>query len=151
MSEAKKTLADCIRALRCRKGPADGTTKDGAFWLAHEEEIVLRRAGGDGIGQSAPDITYYLVLRHYRDGAVRAKVMEKAYHQNGTHIDWYEISALPECTTIEEAEVVLRRPVPTEHAEICAYSGNHRADIAAALTALGLPEADPSPDEVAST
>jgi hypothetical protein len=109
-SETTKTLADCIRATKCRKGPAVGTTKNGAFWLA-AEPIYIRHTGGDGIGNNGADRKYSLELRHYRDDKVRCTVHLEARHENGDWGgagDWWNtVGPLGDCRTAEEMQVVL--------------------------------------------
>ena len=150
-----KTLKDLIIDNKCRRGPADATTKRGAFWLCPGAvdrgiAIKIRRAGGDGIGQSSPDVTYSIHLRHYRSGEVRAMVERDAYHQNGSYsgggTDWIDVSEILGATTIEEVVVALLAaggdagPV---------YSKRYSGDLTKLLSGLGLPVCAPSPDEVA--
>ena len=161
-----KTLAECVADRKCRKGKADGITKHGAFWrpLVVEEvcrdtahygngPITIRRAGGDGIGQSAADLTYSLDIRHYRDGQVRCYVERVAWHQNGsysgagTQRQWTDIS---DCTTVEHVIRVLRGGVDFDcGCRETVLSSDHEADLTSALVSLGLAECEPSPDEVA--
>jgi hypothetical protein len=140
------TLKEAVQKERCRKGKADGITKRGAYWLACEP-IVLRRAGGDGIGQSAPDITWSLEIRHFRDNSVVPTLHRSAWHQNGSYSgggDRYFIrEGLADVTTVEEAIANLKAGTSEEHC----YHSSRYAEVRDALLALGLPEAAPSPDD----
>lgn len=149
----KTTLREAVEQSHVRSGKSNGTTRRGAYWLACDE-IVLREAGGDGIGQSGPDITYYLQIRHYRGGEVRAVVHQAARHQNGSWSgagDWYRAVDLGDCATIEDVVVVLKGGIDFhggDGRETC-YSDCHYADIRDALMPLGLAESAPAPDDVA--
>jgi hypothetical protein len=137
------TLQDLIIARRVRKGPASGTTKRGAYWLACDR-IITGSYGGDGIGQSAAQITVFLVLRHYRDGAVRAIARVHGWHQNYTHDNWYSIPSLPACRSAEEVIVALLGRSTEETGRL--YTPDAESGLVAALSNLGLPQALPSPD-----
>jgi len=148
-SETTKTLADCIRATKCRKGPAVGTTKNGAFWLA-AEPIYIRHTGGDGIGNNGADRKYSLELRHYRDDKVRCAVHLEATHQNGDWGgagDWWNtVGPLGDCRTAEEMQVVLLGfQMDSEHV----YSSCFADEIERLAEMLGLPVSMPAPDEEA--
>lgn len=146
-------LKEAIEHAHCRKGAADGTTKAGAYWLALAP-ICIRSWGGDGIGQSAPSHDQYLELRHYRDGAVRAKLHHTAWHENGewsgggvsTYID---AGAILGATTVEQVIVLLK--VMRCHDEYqsghAVYSDRFEAKLTEALVSLGLADALPAPDE----
>src|SRR3990167_5117905 len=105
-----KTLKEIVEDCHCRKGKSDGITKRGAYWLAWDP-IVCRRSGGTGCGQSSPDVTYYLLLRHFRSGEVRPIIHREAWHQNSAYSgagDTYNsIPELLECTTIEQVVSIL--------------------------------------------
>jgi len=136
-----KTLKEVIVESKCRKGPSAGTTKRGAFWL-FVEPTKIRRYGGDGIGQSGADCTNYLELRHYRDGTVAAVIHGHYWRQNGSAPDdWLRCDSLLECTSIEQLIVALKG--------LSFADGSHvfSDDFADKLGMLGLPEAEPAPDE----
>jgi hypothetical protein len=137
------TLQDLIIARRVRKGPASGTTKRGAYWLACDR-IEVATYGGDGIGQSAARTTVYLLLRHYRDGAVRAIARVHNWHQNYVQDDWYSIPSLPACRSIEEVIVALLGRSTEETGRL--YTPDAESGLIAALSNLGLREALPAPD-----
>jgi hypothetical protein len=144
-----KTLKEIIIERKCRKGAAAGTTKRGAYWLACEP-IITREAGGDGIGQNAPDITDSIELRHFRDDNVRAVIHRDAWHQNGAHggagDGWMDASGVLNCSTIEEVLVVLKGTALAESPVVNQYSADKT--LIPALRELGLPDAAPGPDEV---
>lgn len=143
-----KTLKEIIIALRCRKGPAKGTTKRGAYWLACEP-IKIRSYGGDGIGNNSAAIRHYLELRHYRSGEVRAAIHVDAHHQNGSYSgagDWWsDCSDILNATTVEEVIVALKSITADNGATT--YSDSFKEELTKALTALGLPESAPSHDD----
>lgn len=142
----KKTLEIIVGAAKCRKGKAVGISEHGAYWLACDP-IVIRRAGADGIGQSAADITYYLELRHYRSGLVRPVVWRSAWHQNGvwggSGDDYFSVPGLRNAGTIEDVAALLLRGV----AGRTCYSVDCYSNLLLALGALGLPASEPGPDE----
>ena len=140
------TLKNCVEAAKCRKGPAKGTTKRGAYWLAHKP-IKIRRAGGDGIGNSGADLTFTLELRHFRGGEVRSTIHCAAYHQNGDH-DSYESLDLGDCSSVEQVIVRLKGHSFCD-GDAC-YSDFFEDTLTAALVELGLPEREPAPDEAAT-
>jgi hypothetical protein len=141
-------LEVCIANQKCRKGQAAGTTKDGAFWLACKP-ICLRRAGGDGIGNSGADLTYELHLRHYRDGTIKAVVCRHSWHQNtGSRNEWRTVQILG-CKTAEEVIVALKCGLAFSYDDSeTVYSDLHEEDLKTALTEIGLDESEASPDEV---
>jgi len=139
-----KTLQDLIIAAKCRKGAAAGTTKKGAYWLACEP-IKIRCFGGDGIGQSSPDLTNSLKLRHFRDGDVQTTVEFSSWHQNygGRSASYVGVPEIAVCETIEEVIVALK----SCGTEVSAYSDKMEDNLIEKLTALGLPASAPAPDE----
>ncbi len=143
-----KTLKELIADRKCRKGAAAGTTKRGAYWLACEP-IKIRSYGGDGIGQSAPDIDHHLELRHYRSGEIRAMVCRNARHQNSGTSTRYSPAELLDCTTSEQVIVALKGSQVecgydySEHA----YSDYFADSLTKTLAALGMPDSEPAPDE----
>jgi hypothetical protein len=143
-----KTLKELIEGTKCRKGTAEGTTKDGAYWLA-TKPILIRSFGGDGIGQSSTDLRNYLELRHYRDGSVCAVINFHGWHQNyGTSNRYKFVNGLLECCTVEDVAVYLKGTKDAdEDYEAKVYSDRCSSDLENALVALGLPIAPPSPDE----
>lgn len=139
-----KTLKELIVAAKCRKGQSEGTTKQGAFWLACEP-IEIRRYGGDGIGDASADCTNYLHLRHFRDGTVKAAVNFRSWHQNhGTNNTYRSCDNILDCTTIEDVIVCLKH-ISDDGSP--AYSDRQMDYLITALTALGLTESAPAPDE----
>ena len=143
------TLKDLVVATRCRKGPAAGTTKRGAYWVVCGP-IKLRGCGGDGIGNNGADVNFYLYLRHYRSGEVQATIERSSWHQNhGARSSWDSCPAILECATIEEVIVALKgHRFGNDGWNDSAYSDYHQDDLTAALAALGLPETVAAPDEV---
>lgn len=141
------TLSNAIEQTKCRKGKSDGTTKDGAYWLA-TKPIVIRSWGSDGIGSNPPDRTNYLELRHYRDGQVRARVNLHSWHQNGAYSgagDWYaNADAILPCESVEAVIVALKG---MRYNEWAVYSDHFEDTLTKALVDLGIAEATPAPDE----
>jgi hypothetical protein len=143
-----KTLKELIEATKCRKGSAAATTKRGAYWLA-ADPIKTRSFGGDGIGQSDADCSCELHLRHYRTAGVSAIVVSESWHQNyGTSRTYTPVDIL-DCTTVEY--VIARLLGTTDAAGNAIYTAWGEDNLTAALTALGLPDAMPSPDDEIST
>lgn len=141
------TIKDLVVAKKIRKGTAHGTTKRGAFWgiPGPGEGIKIRRAGGDGVGHNAPDITYWLNFRHYRNGEVSAVVDVESWHQNsGHHRRYIRADEILACTTVEEVVVALKG-IRDDLSNV--YSDSRHDDLSEALTSIGLPVAAPSPDE----
>lgn len=138
-------IKELVIAQKCRKGPAAGTTKRGAFWLAIEP-IIIRCHGGDGVGNNSADVRNYLELRHYRSGEVRVIIHLVSWHQNsGTdHHYWDVTDATVNCETIEDLIVALKGQ-GNDYGH--AYS-DHFAEKLNVLESLGLPKSAPSPDEV---
>ena len=143
------TLTQAIEQAHCRHGKASGTTKDGAYWLAIEP-IHIRSFGGDGIGNSAPSRIHYLELRHYRNGAARARIHANAEHLNGAYAgagnSWHNADSILSCESAEGVIVALKAISVNETR---AYSDSYEEDLTAALVGLGLPEMEPAPDEAA--
>jgi hypothetical protein len=138
-----KPLQELIVAAKCRKGPSAGTSKHGAFWFACEP-IRIRSFGGDGIGQSSPDRQNYLQLRHYRDGKTKAVVNFHSWHQNHGSHDSYRTICILDYTTIEDVIVMLKN---LSQDDTPAYSDLCKEALTEALSALGMPESLPAPDE----
>lgn len=142
-----KTLKEIIVERKCRKGAADGTTKDGAYWIPVSCKIDC--AGGDGIGQNSASISWWLTIRHYRSGEVRAYLVCKSWHQNtGTEREKVRADAVLDCTTIEDLVIAIKKHAITDE-----YNGesvqvdvdNHfLPEIAKAIPEL--PESVPGPD-----
>lgn len=145
-----QTLKNIIEAMKIRKGPAHGTTKRGAFWTPSKDRYIacLRWTGGDGIGQSSPDVHFYLEIRHFRSGEMRAIVVRDAYHQNGEYAgagkSVTDVTPVLDAQTAEDALVVLKG-IRTQSGESVVDVGK---DLVAVLVGLGLPDAMPAPDEV---
>lgn len=103
-----KTLKDIAIERKSRKGAARATTPDGAYWLPIR--VKLMAAGGDGIGQSAASHQYYLTVRHYRSGDVRAYVEDEGYHQNnGSWTVRTRCSEVLDATNHEELLIALKK------------------------------------------
>lgn len=144
-----KTLKEIIAGLKIRKGTAHGTNKHGAFWTISGDDFFarIRRTGGDGIGQSTPDVSYYLDFRHFRNGEISAMVYRDAWHQNGAYCGagktWQNVSEVLEAQTIEQVVVILKG-IEIDGSPVC---GSNPVDLIESLRKLGLPEAEPAPDE----
>lgn len=137
-----KTVKQAIEQAKIRKGPADGTTKRGAYWM---RSILVRHFGGDGIGTSSPDMKMYLDLRHYRSGEVAAIGHYHAWHQNHDAQDDYEqIPAVLDAVTAEDVIVALKGARVMDTA---VYSDRFEAKLIAFFAGLGIPAAAPAPDE----
>lgn len=145
-----KTLKDLLIEKLIRKGAAHGTTKRGAYWTPVKGEYFekIRRSGGDGIGNSAPDVSFYLELRHFRDGTVKAVIVRVAWHQNGSYsgagTTYADASSVLDCTTAEEVVVALKA-ISMDEESVISERGSEW--ITAACIAFGLPESAPAPDE----
>ena len=136
-----KTLKEIVEDCHCRKGKSDGITKRGAYWLACDP-IVCRQSGGTGCGQSSPEVTYYLQIRHYRSGEVRALVHRDAWHQNGIYSGAGDIyTSVPEIAAATTVEKVISALMAAD-----AYSSRHYQELESALRFIGLPLSEPSPD-----
>jgi hypothetical protein len=142
-----KTLKDLIISARFRKGTAHGTTKRGAYWTQNEDNYFCctRRAGGEGIGQSGPDIKYGLDFRHFRSGEVHAVIVCEAYHQNtGKSEITVNSDGLLGATTAEDVIIALKgidmdgNPV---------LSKSREEELTQELVRFGLPACAPAPDE----
>jgi hypothetical protein len=145
------SLKELIQATNCRTGKPHGTTRHGAYWLAHEP-ILLQQGGGDGLGQNAPSTRSELLLRYYRDGNVQASIFWEATHQNGAHggaaRQYSNADYLLECDTVEEVIVALKRnQLEIEVWDVACYSDRCESKVTDALVKLGMPLAAPSPDE----
>jgi hypothetical protein len=140
-------LKTCIEAAKCRKGYAANTTNRGAYWLACPR-IKLRRAGGDGIGQSSADLTYWLNLRHYRSGECAAVIQAESYHQDGSYRAFHSLPSLLDAATTEDVIVILKAGIrdATGEYDTC-YSDLCHDILATALGELGLPYEAAAPDE----
>ena len=133
--------------MKCRKGPATGTTKSGAYWHAIEP-LKIRHWGGDGIGNSGATLDAHLELRHYRSGEVRALVCVSSWHQNhGNGCTWHRVPIL-DCATVEDVIVVLKKGVASDYGTETVYSDYYADQLGEMLRTIGLPDAAPSPDEV---
>lgn len=142
------TLQDLIIATKCRKGKAAGITAHGAYWLAIPP-IKIRRFGGDGIGQTSPDLTNYLELRHYRNGTVCTYIRHESWHQNYGHETQIIGVDLEEKTTIEEVQVKFKNMTVAGYHPLSDY---FQEEFIAALSSIGLPEYEiPSPDDEPET
>ena len=145
----KGSLGQLIQAKRCRTGGAAGTTKHGAFWLVCPA-IRIRNFGGNGLGHNSADGTFFLHLRHYRNGDVVLLLQRHTWHQNyGSEDTFFQCPALADCASVEEVIVGLKAGCPRRpgcDCECC-YSDSREPDVTAALTALGLPVSAPAPDD----
>jgi hypothetical protein len=142
-----KTLKDIIIEKHIRTGKAWSTTKHGAYWCLTGEDwfCKLRRAGGDGIGASEADITYWLDFRHFRDGAVRAVICKEGWHQNsGTYKAWIDADKILSACTSEDVDVALKS---ISHDGDPVYSTYQTKELNEKLAALGIPESLPAPDD----
>jgi len=146
------TLRESIENAKCRKGKAVDITSQGAYWLAHDVDgIKIKRAGGDGIGQSGPGITIYLELRHYRNGKIKAKILRDAWHQNGSYggagQNWYNADHILAAETAEDVLAGLYKPISGEYDSFVPLSPNYEDALTEVLAGLGLPLCLPSPDD----
>ena len=149
-----KTISEIIIDSKCRKGGADGTTVDGAFWVCPASPIIgnlglktlIRSFGGDGVGQSRADLRNYLELRHYRGGKVQAVVLCNSWHQNyGNSHTVVAADSVLAATTTEELEVAL---MVLNGEDNNYYSESMRSNLDELAETIGLPESLPAPDEV---
>jgi hypothetical protein len=141
-----KTLLECVEALKCRKGKAHGTTRNGAYWLACKP-IKIRDYGGDGIGNNGADCKHFLELRHFRNGDVMAVCHGDFWHQNGAAPDFYErLDGMESLATVEDVIVYLKK-TKVDDETTNAYSDRFEDELTAALVALGLAECEAAPDE----
>ena len=142
-----KTMKECVEALKCRTGKAAGTTKDGTYWLAGDE-VLIHSCGGDGIGQSAPDVDYYFALRHYRTGEVRAVVRRYVWHQNSGDKNDYRKVPVMECSNVEQVVVELKKGLDFDgYDDATVYSDGKYDGLKDFLLSIGMLESEPGPDE----
>lgn len=141
------TLKDLIISKKCRKGPADGTTKRGAYWEVFDAPTCIRSFGGDGVGQNRSDRRNKLEFRHYRNGDVSAVVRFQSWHQNsGSSVDYQRVDSILGCATIEGVIISLKgesrdgSPILSDH---------FIPELTSLLQSIGLPVAEASPDEIA--
>jgi hypothetical protein len=122
-----KTLKQICIERKVRKGESAAVTADGAYWLA--VDTIINSGGGDGIGQSAADVSYGLKIRHYRSGEIRAYLTRHTWHQNdGNHTDKTRADDLLDCTTIEELRAAIaRHEISSDYCEPrpCSVSAHH--------------------------
>ena len=151
-----KTISDIIIDSKCRRGGADGTTQNGAYWVCPASPIIgnvglktmIRSFGGDGIGQSRANCHNYLQLRHYRSGKVEAVILCNSWHQNcGAEQTIVIADSILSATTTEELEVALL--ALTDEYDTNYYSQSMRENLDELAEKIGLPESLPAPDEVA--
>ena len=96
-----KTLKEIAIARKSRNGPAARITHDGAYWLAAEP--LIASGGGDGVGQNSAHSKYYLDIRHYRSGDLRAYISCHSWHQNdGDTVERTRADDCLEAPTIED-------------------------------------------------
>lgn len=143
-----KTLEELVIESKSRKGVADGTTKNGAFWIAGR--AVIRSYGGDGIGQSSTHWKHHLHLRHYRNGEVKAVVHICGYHQNNGDTDIYRTVNILHCETVEDVITVLKGVTHQRNDMddgVAIYSNWGEDVLTGMLTGLGLLDCLTAPDE----
>ena len=140
------TLKQIIIDRKTRKGESTKITKDGAYW---QTSVKFDGGGGDGIGCSGAEVGWYLEVRHYRDGHLRAYINRYTWHQNeGSTNTRTRADDLLECRTQEELIANMQK-----HSISDDYRGNEpvevggwgRGKIAKALPEL--PDSEKSPDE----
>ena len=113
------TLRDIITDRKTRKGQAAKITRDGAYW---ETAIEINSEGGDGIGQAVSNITWYIEVRHYRAGDLRAYINRHSWHQNsGTRDLRTRADDLLECQTIEDLIQVAESHEVVDRNDPCGY------------------------------
>ncbi len=134
-----KTFAEIVREKKCRRGKASGIDESGAYWNAIK--ITTKMSGGTGIGNSEPQVSFYLEARHYRAGQIMIGVVRESLHQNYNDVfEWIDTPSISEADSVESVIVGLRAKD--------LLSSYHQKRLVEALTALGLPEAPPSPDDI---
>lgn len=137
-----KTLETLVKDARIRKGVAAAITSKGAYWTMADLSSLIGASGGDGVGNSAPDLRLHLELRHYRDGFVEAGVIETSWHQNhGTHVTFHPIPTLLSCRDAESVVALLVAFAEERGFEVVTKH------LAKDVEALGWTWAPPSPDE----
>lgn len=149
------TIQQAIIASKCRKGKAHAITAKGAYWLAHAP-IIIKRYGGDGIGQTRADMTNTMEIRHYRDGKVKIFIRVSTWHQNeGTHTRTRDASHMIDSKSVEDIIIWLKNTEigATDYDDSSvSYSDYRYDDVATAFMTLGLPEFPiPSPDDETAT
>ena len=111
----------------------------------------MRAAGGDGIGNSAPDVDYCLELRHFRNGTVSAIIHRASWHQNhGSRDNYCAAPVLLECATVEQIIVELKGFRGDDDYTGCdepVYSDRFEEKLTTALVKFGMPEMEPAPDD----
>lgn len=144
-----KTLGELIVARRCRKGAAIGISPRGAYWHP-AKPVTINRAGGDGVGNSACDLTMKLELRNYRSGLVEVVVRVESWHQNTSSrtrvVLNNDLRQVLQATTAEDVIATLLGLGDGHNGPL--YSDRFEADLIAWLGGLGLPACLPAPDDV---
>lgn len=140
------TLKELVIAKKVRKGEPDGRNKRGAYWVALS--VKTAAYGGDGIGQSAADIAWYLEIRHRRDGLCDGVLRRWSWHQNTGTDNIYRIcDSVLDMSTIED---ILDRLAEIgedgEYDERYYVDSYHRENVTKALEEIGLKHAK-APDE----
>jgi len=151
-SSLTQTIGTIIAKQKIRKGPSDGTTADGAFWLLGDP-ILIRDYGGDGLAYHKPQLQNFLQLRHFRNGKTEAVVHTVAewagYNSDCGPKHYYEaVPTLIDCKTIEEAIVILKGTFVYNGMAI-SQCGEDELEVY--LMSFGLPEAEPAPDDAESS
>lgn len=147
-----KNLKTLVEESKCRRGPSDGTTSSGAYWLACDP-ILIHSCGGDGIGNSSADVNYFLELRHFRAGTVEPVLVRSVYHQNSGK-KRYVVRCLDllKCDTSEKVIISLKLgvcfpdcfPSPVDVVISDLYAEKY---LLPALSRLGMVDAEPGPDD----
>ena len=103
-----KTFAEIVREKKCRRGKASGIDESGAYWNAIKP-ITTKMSGGTGIGNSEPQVSFYLEARHYRAGQIMIGVVRESLHQNYNDVfEWIDTPFISEADSVESVIVGFR-------------------------------------------
>jgi len=142
------TLREIAVSRKARKGQAAGITADGAYWLP--VKIAIYIGGGDGIGQSRPVIEDSLIVRHYRNGELRAYAARESWHHDRGGSSWSRMrrDTLLDCSTVEEIiQILVSIPLESGEYESGRFEVTPEGKQRLIDDLTELPEAQPGPDE----
>lgn len=142
------TLREIAVNRASRKGKAAGITADGAYWIPIKIAILI--GGGDGIGQSQPVIEDSLVVRHYRNGELRAYAERESWHHDhgGSSYSRMRRDTLLDCSTVEEiVHILVSIPLESGEYESGRFTVTPKGKERLAKELSEMPFAEPGPDE----
>lgn len=142
------TLREIAVNRASRKGKAAGITADGAYWIP--VKVAINLAGGDGIGQSQPVIEDCLIVRHYRNGELRAYAERESWHHDrgGSSYSRMRRDTLLDCSTVEEIiQILVSVPLESGEYERGYFAVTPEGKERLTRELSDMPFAEPGPDE----